>query len=152
MGYYGNRELLERARTLRSSMTKAEIILWSRLRSKQVEGFKFRRQQPLLDYIVDFYCHKLKLIIEVDGDFHSQNNIPKYDQKRDNILRLNGYQILRLSNFEVETEINLTISKIQLYIHEILSPSRGDHKMSDENIKNTRNLSPSQGDHRGSAK
>ena len=144
--------MLERARTLRSSMTKAEIILWSRLRSKQIEGYKFRRQQPLFDYVVDFYCHDLKLIIEVDGEIHSQEENHKYDIKRDNILKLNGYHILRLSNLDVETEINLTISKIQSYINEILSPSHGDHKVSDENIKNRRNLSPSQGYHRGSSK
>ena len=52
-------------------MTRAEIILWSRLRSRQINGYKFRRQQPLYDYIVDFYCHNLKLIIEVDGEMHS---------------------------------------------------------------------------------
>jgi very-short-patch-repair endonuclease len=128
MAYYGNRELLERARTLRSSMTKAETILWSRLRSKQIKGFKFRRQQPLLDYVVDFYCHDLKLIIEVDGEihFHEENLI--YDIKRDSILKHNRYNILHLSNSEVVTHINLTVIKIQSYINEILSPSQGDRR------------------------
>ena len=128
MGYYGNRELVRRARVLRSNMTRAEIILWSRLRSKKINGYKFRRQQPLFDYIVDFYCDKLKLIIEVDGEIHSFSERANYDSKRDNILKINGYHIIRLSNLEIETEINSAINKIILYISENLSPSQGDHR------------------------
>ena len=124
MGYYGNRELLSKARVLRSNMTRAEIILWSRLRSKKVNGYKFRRQQPLFEYVVDFYCHELKLIIEVDGEIHSEKT--RYDSKRDNILKINGYHILRFTNFEVETAVDSTINKIISYILEILSPSQGD--------------------------
>lgn len=132
MGYYGNRELVKRARVLRGSMTRAEIILWSRLRSKKIDGYKFRRQQPILDYIVDFYCDELKLIIEVDGEIHSQNEKPKYDFRRDNILKINGYHILRLSNLEIETEINSTTNKIISFIIENLSTSQGDHRGSIE--------------------
>ena len=128
MLYYGNRELVRRARVLRSNMTRAEIILWSRLRSKQINGYKFRRQQPLLDYIVDFYCDDLKLIIEVDGEIQSLNEKPKYDLKRDNILKINGYHIIRLTNLEIETEINSTINKIISYISENLSLSQGDDR------------------------
>ena len=106
-------------------MTQAEIILWSRLRSKQIDGYKFRRQQPIFDYVVDFYCDELKLIIEVDGEIHYLNEKPKYDLKRDNILKINGYHIIRLTNLEVETELHSTINKIILYISEICPPSRG---------------------------
>lgn len=113
-------------------MTRAEIILWSRLRSKKINGYKFRRQQPIFDYIVDFYCDELKLIIEVDGEIHSLNEKPKYDLKRDNILKINGYHITRLSNFEIETEINSTINKIISYISENLSPSQGDYRGSNK--------------------
>jgi very-short-patch-repair endonuclease len=126
MGNYRDKELVMNARALRNNMTKAEIILWSRLRSRQISGYKFRRQQPLLNYIVDFYCHDLKLIIEVDGEIHSLNDNPKYDLKRDNILKINGYHILRLTNLEVETELYSAINKIILYISEILSPFQGD--------------------------
>ena len=106
-GYYGNRELVRNARVLRNNMTRAEIILWSRLRSRKINGYKFRRQQPIFNYIVDFYCHELKLIIEVDGEIHSFLNKTKLlIQKRDNILKINGYHIIRLSNLEVETELN----------------------------------------------
>jgi very-short-patch-repair endonuclease len=128
MGYYGNRELVKNARVLRSNMTRAEIILWSRLRSKKINGYKFRRQQPIFDYIVDFYCHDLKLIIEVDGEIHSISEKTNHDSKRDNILKINGYHIIRVSNLEVETEIDSTIIKIISYISEISSPFQGDHR------------------------
>ena len=124
MGYYGNRELLKRARGLRSNMTTAEIILWSRLRSKQIENYKFRRQQPIFDYIVDFYCHELRMIIEVDGEIHSLSENTDADKKRDKILTINGYRIIRLSNLEIETEIDSAISRIKSYIKTILSPSQ----------------------------
>ena len=131
MGYFGNKELVKKARVLRNNMTRAEIVLWSRLRSRQINGYKFRRQQPLYDYIVDFYCHNLKLIIEVDGEMHSLLENKKYDSKRDNILKINGYHIIRLSNVEVETEINSAINKIISYISENLSPSQGNFRGSD---------------------
>jgi very-short-patch-repair endonuclease len=124
MGYYGNRELVFKARSLRKNMTKAEIILWSRLRSKKVNGFKFRRQQPIFDYIVDFYCDSLKLIIEVDGEIHDQPEVTKKDSKRDNTLKVNGYKVMRLSNKEVETEIDSSINKIIAFITSILPPNQ----------------------------
>ena len=128
MGYYGNRELVKRARVLRSNMTRAEIILWSRLRSKQVDGFKFRRQQPIFDYVIDFYCGKLKLIVEVDGEIHSFSDKIESDKKRDKILIINGYHIIRLSNLEIETEIDSAIIKIRSFIADNLSPSQGDRR------------------------
>jgi very-short-patch-repair endonuclease len=128
MGYYGNRELVRRARVLRCNMTRAEIILWSRLREKKINGYKFRRQQPIFDFIVDFYCTELKLIIEVDGEIHNLPEKINYDSKRDNILKINGYHIIRLTNLEIETELDSTINKIILYINEVLSPFEGDHR------------------------
>ena len=109
-------------------MTRAEIILWSRLRERKISGYKFRRQQPILDYIVDFYCPELKLIIEADGEIHSLNENSEYDRKRDNILKINGYRIIRFTNLEIVTELDSTINKIILYINENLSPFQGDHR------------------------
>jgi very-short-patch-repair endonuclease len=126
MGYYGNRELVKKARELRSNMTRAEIILWSRLRSKKIYGYKFRRQQPVFDYIVDFYCDNLKLIIEVDGEVHSLSKNFDYDLKREEVLIRNGYNIFRISNFEIETNIDSAVAKIMSYIKLNLSPSQGD--------------------------
>jgi len=150
MKNYGDRELIKKARELRSNMTKAEIILWSRIRSKQIDGYKFRRQQPIFNYIVDFYCHELKLIIEVDGPIHLTDETNKYDLKRDNTFKINGYHILRLTNSEVETNINSSTNKIRLFISRILSPSQGDRRGSTNDKQNIQSLSPSQGDRRGS--
>ena len=127
MGHYKNRELVSKARILRNNMTMAEKILWSRLKEKKINGYKFRRQQPIFDYIVDFYCHDLRLIIEVDGEMHSLPENKKHDSKRDNILKINGYHIIRLSNVEVETEVNSAINKIISYISDNLSPFQGNH-------------------------
>ena len=123
MGYYGNKELVKKARDLRNNMTRAEIILWSRLRSKKIDGYKFRRQQPIFDYVVDFYCDELKLIIEVDGEIHSLTEMAESDIKRDKILRNNDYHIIRLLNLEIETDIDGAIRKIRTFIATNLSPS-----------------------------
>ena len=128
MGYYGNRELVKNARELRNNMTLVEIILWSRLRSKKLYGYKFRRQQPIYDYVVDFYCHELKLIIEVDGEIHTYTETTDSDLKRDKIFKINGYHIVRLSNHEIETDVNAAVNKISSFIKTILSPSQGDHR------------------------
>jgi very-short-patch-repair endonuclease len=70
--YFGvTPEILRLAGELRSSMTPAEKILWSHLRNRKVLGFKFRRQHPVSDFIVDFYCHEARLVIEADGSVHS---------------------------------------------------------------------------------
>ena len=151
MGNYRDKELIVKARSLRNNMTRAEIILWSRLRSRQVNGYKFRRQQPILGYIVDFYCNDLKLIIEVDGEIHFLNEKREYDLKRDNFLNANGYKILRLSNWEVETEIYSAINKIILYMCEICPPSRGTTGgLNYEEPRSKGDLSHSKADHRGS--
>ena len=63
---------IKRARALRKTSTDAETLLWSRLRNRQFRNLKFRRQVPLGHYIVDFYCHELRLVIELDGGQHSE--------------------------------------------------------------------------------
>ena len=132
MLYYGNRELLKNARELRKNMTLAEIILWSRLRSRKIDGYKFRRQQPILDYIVDFYCDELKLIIEADGEIHSLSDKSETDVKRNKLFKINGYHILHLTNSEIQSDINSAITKIKSFIDTILSPSQGDHRGSNK--------------------
>ena len=109
-------------------MTQPETILWSKLKSKNIYGYKFRRQQPIFDYIVDFYCHDLKLIVEVDGQIHALIENIDPDNKRENMLRANGYNILRFTNFDVYNDIETVIDKIKEYITTNLSPSQGDHR------------------------
>lgn len=87
------------ARALRKNPTDAERALWNGLRFWQVGGYKFRRQQPIGDYIVDFVCLEKKIVIEVDGGQHAEQE--EYDGVRDAWLRGKGYSVLRFWNNDV---------------------------------------------------
>ena len=102
---------IQKARALRSNLTDAEQFLWQRLRYRQIEGHKFRRQRPVGPYIVDFVCLEVKLIIEVDGGQHSDNKT--YDMVRDRWLEEEGYRVLRFWNNEVLKNIEGVIEIIQ---------------------------------------
>lgn len=88
---------IKRARALRKTSTDAETLLWSRLRNRQFRNLKFRRQAPLDRYIVDFYCHELLLVIELDGSQHSEES----DRPRTQWLEGEGYRVVRFWNNEV---------------------------------------------------
>jgi len=88
----------ERAKQLRRSSTASEQRLWSWLRNRTFDGFKFRRQVPIGRYVVDFYCAALKLAIEVDGRQHEAVWMADYDGKRTDDLRALGIEIVRLTN------------------------------------------------------
>jgi very-short-patch-repair endonuclease len=90
--------LTGRARQLRQSETLAEDIAWNLLRDRKAFGLKFRRQQPLGGYIVDFYCHKLRLVVELDGEVHSQPSRLKRDARRKTRLEQLGCQVLCVPN------------------------------------------------------
>ena len=92
-------QTLQKAQTLRERQTNAEGLLWHYLRDKQLAGYKFRRQQPIGPYIVDFACMPQKLLIELDGGQHAEQHT--YDKKRDEFLREKGYKILRFWNNDV---------------------------------------------------
>ena len=117
------KELTRKARNLRNNMTRAEIILWSRIRLKQIDGYKFRRQYPILDFITDFYCHDLKLVIEVDGEVHTLPSQIETDKYRDKMLLNNGYHVIHFTNHEIETNLKHSLSRIKQIIAEITSPS-----------------------------
>jgi len=93
------------ARQLRNNQTDAEKLLWEKLRGNQT-GYKFRRQHPLINYIVDFYCHALRLVIEVDGDVHLTPAGKMEDADKDATLVSNGYKILRFTNLHVLSDID----------------------------------------------
>ena len=84
-----------RAKQLRKNPTDAEQLLWRELRSRQLRGHKFRRQQPLGKFIVDFVCLKARLVIEVDGGQHNQDEIAAYDKERSAWLQREGFRVLR---------------------------------------------------------
>ena len=83
------------ARRLRENATDAERILWSLLRRKQLAHVRFRRQQPIGPYIVDFYCSIAKLVVELDGSQHFEDKAIAYDEARTRWLKENGYRVLR---------------------------------------------------------
>jgi very-short-patch-repair endonuclease len=97
---------LARAKELRRDMTPSERKLWTSLRTNRLGGFHFRRQQVIEPYIVDFYCHKAALVIEVDGSIHFDQE--DYDRNRDENLQALGLCVLRFSN----TEINQSIDRV----------------------------------------
>ena len=98
---------------LRDHMTLPEKILWEELGEKKCLGYKFRRQHPIGIYIVDFYAHKLKLVIEVDGKYHENPEQIKLDKERTSFLEFNGLKVLRFSNEEVLENIKSVIQKIR---------------------------------------
>ncbi|MFO1388370.1 endonuclease domain-containing protein [Cellvibrio sp.] len=100
------------ARKLRSNMTNAEIILWSRLRRKQIMGVQFYRQKPIAGYVADFYCASCSLVIELDGDSHYQDDAQEYDRVRDELMRSMGLSILRFTNQDVEQNLDAVLLKI----------------------------------------
>jgi len=89
------------AKTLRVNATDAERILWSVLRGRRLAALRFRRQQPIGPYIVDFFCPSAKLIVELDGGQHGIDQIATYDEGRTRFLEANGYRVLRFWNGEV---------------------------------------------------
>jgi very-short-patch-repair endonuclease len=91
--------LHHRARQLRRRCTDAERLLWTHLRHNQIEGVKFRQQEPVEKYIVDFLSYHPKLVVELDGSQHQEQQI--YDHKRDDCLRRNGFVVLRFWDNEV---------------------------------------------------
>ena len=93
-----NSNLTSLSRDLRKRHTDAERLLWQHLRSKQIEGLKFRRQEPIGKYIVDFVCFEKKVVIEADGGQHSEEGV---DKERDKWLNKEGFQVLRFWNNEV---------------------------------------------------
>ena len=108
-----------KAQFLRRNETKAEKLLWEKLRNNQLGGLKFRRQHPVNIYIADFYCHKFKLIIELDGDYHDQEEQKQKDEVRTEVLRLNDLKIIRFKNEEVEQDINQVLTTIKNKIEQL---------------------------------
>ena len=97
--FYGaSPKIFERARELRSNMTDTEVLLWKRLNKGQIFGLQFRKQHPINQFISDFYCHKVLLVIEVDGIVHSNTQQSERDQGRDYFMNELGLTILRFTN------------------------------------------------------
>lgn len=103
--------ILLRARELRQPQTPAEATLWRHLRNRNL-GYKFRRQHPIDRFIIDFYCAKAKLCIEIDGSSHFETEQEEYDKARTEILEELGYQVVRFKNNDVKYNIHAVVDEI----------------------------------------
>ena len=102
--------LIEKAKENRNNPTEAEAALWSQLRNKQLDGYKFRQQHLIGDFIVDFVCLSKKLVIEVDGGIHKETK--EYDEERTKILADRGFEVLRFKNEEVLGDIDVILEQV----------------------------------------
>lgn len=109
-----NKSLHVLAQNLRNNSTLVESVLWKCLQNKQASGFRFRRQKVFGKYIVDFYCPKLKLVIEIDGSSH--DNKYEYDKKRDEYLQSLGLTVLHLDNSEILHNLSTGLFAIDTFM------------------------------------
>ncbi|MEL1243172.1 endonuclease domain-containing protein [Flavobacterium sp. DGU11] len=113
-----NPQLKELARQLRNGSTKAEVILWQKLKNKQMYGYDFHRQKPVGNYILDFFCYELMLGIEVDGYSHELIEIYNKDIIKEASVNDFGITVLRFSDFQVLKDTDNVIRAIEGYIIE----------------------------------
>ncbi|MDO9369878.1 MAG: endonuclease domain-containing protein [Sphingopyxis sp.] len=104
-----SQQTLERAKSLRRTLTGQEKTLWGALRDRRLGGFKFRKQQPIGPFIADFVCQEQRLIVEVDGSQHADC---EFDAKRDAFLRNRGYRVLRVWNNDVTGNLSGVLTAI----------------------------------------
>jgi very-short-patch-repair endonuclease len=97
---------------LRKNMPAPEVILWSRLKGKQLNGLKFRRQYSIGRYILDFYCPEKRLAIEIDGDSHFESKAIRYDQKRQELIESFSIRLIRFTNKEIIENIGGILNTI----------------------------------------
>ena len=108
-----------KAKELRKNETNTEGLLWEHLKGKQIKNYKFRRQHPINLYIADFYCHKLKLVIEIDGEYHFSEEQVLKDLERTTYLNGVGLEVIRFKNEEILENVNTVLSKLLLKVEEL---------------------------------
>jgi len=111
-----NKELKERAQLLRNNMTDAEMVLWAKVRMRQLKGLQFYRQKIIGNYIVDFYCPVAGLVIEIDGSQHFTDDGIENDIVRDEFMQSLGLKVIRFNNQEVLTNVEGVLEKIDEYL------------------------------------
>jgi len=103
---------------LRSNMPKAEVVLWSRLKGKRLDGYKFRRPYSVQKFVIDFYCPRLKLAIEVDGDSHFSEGSERTDKARQAFIESFGISFLRFTNRDIYENLAGVLAKIEDFVQE----------------------------------
>ncbi|HSW54394.1 MAG TPA: endonuclease domain-containing protein [Ignavibacteriaceae bacterium] len=113
MRTFNRRNLKDKRKHLRNNPTQAEAFLWGYLKNSQFEERKFRRQSSIKSFIVDFYCPEERLVIELDGDFHFDENAMKNDQRRTMKLEEAGLKVIRFENQEVLLNLEKALKEIK---------------------------------------
>ena len=116
MKIHYNPKLKTLSRELRKKGTLSEVLLWNKLKARKIKGYQFMRQKPIDNYIVDFFCSKLKLVIEIDGISH--NDKSEKDQIRQQKLESLGLSVLRFYEWDVKKDIHAVIKTIEIRIEE----------------------------------
>jgi very-short-patch-repair endonuclease len=96
-------------------MTASETIMWNELRRKKIKGLRFRRQHPIKNFIVDFYCHEKRLVIEIDGGIHNHIEIRERDEGRTMELEILGLKVVRFTNEEVQNNLSSVLKTINCF-------------------------------------
>ncbi len=112
LNFGASMETIERARDLRKRMTETEKLLWAQLRAKKLAGLKFRRQHPIWIFITDFYCHEVKLVVELDGGIHQESEQKQWDENRTAELERFEIQVIRFTNKEVFENLEVVLKTI----------------------------------------
>ncbi|MGA2506957.1 MAG: DUF559 domain-containing protein [Chitinispirillaceae bacterium] len=108
----------QRTKELRRAMTPAEKILWNNVRNGKIGGVKIRRQQIIDGFIADFYCHKARLVIEVDGTIHENEGHKEYDEQRKKVMEIHGLSEIRFSNDEIMSNITQVVCTLNKMVSE----------------------------------
>ncbi|WP_445263791.1 endonuclease domain-containing protein [Rhodohalobacter sp. 8-1] len=126
MKIYYNPKLIPLARKLRNNSTLSEILLWEELKNSKMLGYRFLRQKPIGEYIVDFFSNKLRLVIEIDGDSHDEK-IFENDMLRQDWLESIGLTVLRFDDLEVKKDMGNVLMAIEGWIRN-LEESKGYYR------------------------
>ncbi len=126
MFYGAPSQIFKNAKQLRDNATKHEKLLWEHLSGNKILGLRFKRQHPVARYIADFYCHKLKLVIEIDGQSHDLDQQKAYDQIRTEEMEGLGITVVRFTNEEVEKEMSKVIQSIKDLCEHLNEKSDGE--------------------------
>ncbi len=116
MFYGASREAFAKAKDLRRNTTETEKLLWEKIGGNRLSGFRFKRQHPIAHYIVDFYCHKAKLVVELDGGYHKHEDQMIYDTLRTEELMDLGLTVLRFRNEEVRNGMEDVLERIRDFL------------------------------------
>ena len=115
MRTFNRKYLRQRRKELRNNPTQAEAFLWGHLKGSQLEGRKFRRQTSIKSFIVDFYCPEEKLVVELDGDVHFDEEVVKEDEERAKKIEKEGIKVIRFENQEVLLNLESVLKEIKSY-------------------------------------